>query len=97
MSCHFQLYEPNSTNNGYTLEGVSGEFSREELQPINKDDLMKSKIRVEKKMIVMKKLKIKLKATQLLKFVQRERGDQTKYTCNIENVLIKTITHLVTS
>ncbi len=42
----YKIKQYNSNNNRYTLEGIDGEFSRDELQQINKDNLMKSKVRV---------------------------------------------------
>ncbi len=43
----YKIKKFNPTNNRYILEGIDGEFSRDELQPIDKDNLMKSRVRVE--------------------------------------------------
>ncbi len=43
----YKIKNYNTNNNRYSLEGVDGEFSRDELQPIDKDNLMKSRVRLE--------------------------------------------------
>ncbi len=41
----YKIIRYNSKNNRYSLVRVDGDFSRDELQPIDKDNLMKSKVK----------------------------------------------------